>query len=446
MEDQDYLREFYRALVDRPLEPDEAWYVDLYHDPNLATYDPVEQLATGIEWSENESTHLFSGFRGTGKSTELRRLRARLQGTGRHVVVLCDMVDTLNLATPIDAADFLIGMGGAFGDALAADPELLGHDPARESYWQRVLRLFRDTDVDLEVQLGGTVGVASAQLKSNLRQDPTFRDRLRERMEGHLGALVEDVHTYVATCVAELRKRHGPATQVVLLLDSIEQMRGTSIATAENVYASVETLFANHADSLRFKNLHVVYTVPPWLKIRSPGIAGEYGGMQLVPCVTVRTREGDAFGPGMDALERVVARRGDWQRLLGERARLDALISASGGYLRDLFRLLQGCLRQARGRRLPISDALFDTTVAEVRSSYLPLARTDAAWLSAIHLSHTPELAVHRAVAEGANLYDLSRFFDTHLVLCYRENDEEWYDVHPLLQAEVSRQIGARDP
>ena len=80
-------------------------------------------------------------------------------------------------------------------------------------------------------------------------------------------------------------------------------------------------------------------------------------------------------------------------------------------------------------------------TVAEVRSSYLPLARTDAAWLSAIHRSHTPELAVHRAVAEGANLYDLSRFFDTHLVLCYR-NGDEWYDVHPLLHDEVRRQVG----
>ncbi|MEZ4236063.1 MAG: hypothetical protein R3F59_07860 [Myxococcota bacterium] len=443
--DDGYLRDFYRALVDRPLEPDEDWYVDLYQDPALATYDPVEQLATGIEWTEGQSTHLFSGFRGTGKSTELRRLRARLQGTGRHLVVLCDMVDTLNLATPIDAADFLIGVAGAFGEALAANAALLGHEPSHETYWQRVLRLFRDTDVDLEVQLGGNVGVASAQLKSNLRQDPTFRQRLRERMEGHLGALVEDVHSYVASCVREVRERHGAETQVVLLLDSIEQMRGTSIATAENVYASVETLFSNHADSLRFEDLHVVYTVPPWLKIRSPGIAGEYGGMQLLPCVRVRSREGAVFAPGVDALERVIARRGDWQRLLGSRERLDHLIHCSGGYLRDLFRLLQGCLRQARGRKLPISDALLETAVSEVRSSYLPLARSDAHWLAAIQETHTPELAVHRAGSVASNLYDLSRFFDTHLVLCYRDSDE-WYDVHPLLVEEVERQAARPEP
>ncbi|MEQ1566477.1 MAG: hypothetical protein ABMA64_12620 [Myxococcota bacterium] len=441
-DDQAYLRDFYQALVDRPLEPDERWYVDLYRDPALATYDPIEQLATGIEWQLDQSTHLFSGFRGTGKSTELRRLRARLQQTRRHVVVLCDMVDTLNLATPVDAADFLIGVAGAFGDALEASDELLGHDPGRESYWQRVLRVFRA--VDFDVELGGTFGVASATLKSNLRQDPTFRERLRERMEGHIGKLVEDVHEYVAECIAALRAKHGPKMQVVLLLDSIEQVRGTSTANAESVYASVESLFANHAESLKFRDLHVVYTVPPWLKIRSPGIAGEYGGMQLLPCVRVRSRDGVVVGPALDALERVVAKRGDWARLLGTRQRLDRLLLASGGYLRDLFRMIQGCLRQARGRELPISDAGLESAIHEVRNSYLPLARTDARWLTQIARTHSTEHAVHRAGGEASNLYDLSRFFDTHLVLCYR-NGEEWYDVHPLLQQEVQRQAAEAD-
>lgn len=46
---------------------------------------------------------------------------------------------------------------------------------------------------------------------------------------------------------------------------------------------------------------------------------------------------------------------------------------------------------------------------------------------------------MHRAGSERSNLYDLSRFFDTHLVLCYRDR-EEWYDVHPLLHLEVERQ------
>ncbi|MCB9684916.1 MAG: hypothetical protein H6738_15640 [Alphaproteobacteria bacterium] len=439
-EELEFLKGFYRALGDRPLEPDDSWYVALYQDEELAASDPVEQLATAIEWSALESTHLFSGFRGTGKSTELRRLRARLRRTGRHVVVLCDMVDTLNLGSPVDAVDFLIGVAGAFGDALDADPDLLGHDPGRESYWARAVGLFRT----LDVEVGGNLGVASATLKTNLRKDPTFRERLREWMDGRLGALVDDVHDYLKSCVAALRRKHGDDVEVVLLLDSIEQIRGTSFGHAESVYSSVEALFSNHAESLRFEDIHVVYTVPPWLKIRSPGIAGEYGGMQLLPCVRVRDRAtGEPFRPGLDALERVIGRRGDWKRVLGTRARLDRLLLASGGYLRDLLRLLQAVLREARNRELPVGDDVVELALHEVRNSYLPLARHDAAWLAEIHASGNPELDVHRADGDEANLYDLSRFFDTHLVLCYRTL-EEWYDVHPLLLDEVLRQAGER--
>ena len=102
MAEHDFLKGFYQALADRPLEPDEAFYVDLYPDPGT---DPVEQLVTGIEWSNNESTHLFTGFRGTGKSTELRRLRRRLQRSGPYKVVLCDEFDVDRVALLLDVLE-----------------------------------------------------------------------------------------------------------------------------------------------------------------------------------------------------------------------------------------------------------------------------------------------------------------------------------------------------
>ncbi len=438
-DDAPFLRSLYRAFADRPLEPDDTWYVDLYTEA-LAQADPVEQLATGIEWAAMESVHLFSGFRGTGKSTELRRLRDRLQSTGSTKVVLCDMVEVLNLSMPIDIADFLIGVAGAFSDQLESDPDLLGADPTRERYWDRLVRLMTETNIDLDLQAGGGIGVASAGVKANIRQDPTFRERLRERMEGHLGALVNDVQAYLRDCVSELRSRHGDDTRVVLVLDSVEQIRGTTLRDAESVYASVESLFGNHSESLRFDDLHVVYSVPPWLKIRIPGIAGDYDTTQLLPCVRVRTRDGLPYVPGVDAMVAVVSRRGDWQRLLGSRAQLDRLILASGGYLRDLFRLLQSCLRQARGRALPIEGSVVDNALHEVRNSYLPLAAADAQWLHALTQSKQAEL-VQRAADGPQSLYQLSRFFDTHMVLAYRDG-EDWYDVHPLLADEVARQCG----
>jgi len=433
-DDATFLRSFYQALSDRPLEPDDAWYVDLYHDPDLAPFDPVEQLATGIEWSGPQSTHLFSGFRGTGKSTELRRLRARLQAHGA-AVVLCDMSETLDLANPVDIADFLVAVAGAFGDALTS-PDLLGRDVPTGSYWSRLLGWMQRTHIELD-SLDAPLGGAS--LRANIRQDPTFRERLRERMEGHLGALVDDVQDYIAAGAKALAEARGEGTQVVLLLDSIEQIRGTTLTSAEGVYSSVEGLFSHHAARLHFPGVHVVYTVPPWLKIRSPGIAGAYGGMQLLPCVRVRSRDGRPWQPALDALERLVHRRGDWARLLGDREVLDRVCLASGGYLRDLFRILQSCLRLARARGLPLGSDDVDLALAEVRSSYLPLPRADAMWLAEVQGSQRTGLDVHQA-GPNKSLYQLSRFFDTHMILGYRSL-EEWYDVHPLLRDEVDRLV-----
>jgi len=71
--------------------------------------DPVKLLARAIEWTPGETVQLFSGFRGTGKSTELRRLRKHLKDEG-YLVVLCDMQDYLNLSMPVDITDFLMAV------------------------------------------------------------------------------------------------------------------------------------------------------------------------------------------------------------------------------------------------------------------------------------------------------------------------------------------------
>jgi hypothetical protein len=106
---------------------------------------------------------------------------------------------------------------------------------------------------------------------------------------------------------------------------------------------------------------------------------------------------------------------------------------ASGGYLRDLFRLFQALLRQARGRTLPVDAAARELVMDEIRNSYLPIPNQDALWLDRIRQSGSAELD------EGGRLPELARFFDTHLALTYR-NGKEWWSVHPLLEKQIERQ------
>ena len=439
-DDRTFLRDFFRQVSDQPIHPEDPRYIPLYEYPEMAGDDPVELMARAIEWTPGGSVQLLSGYRGTGKSTELMRLAERLQGSG-FLVFRCDIEDYLNMSVPVDISDFLMAISGAFGDAVAETNFLHDH-PAHEGYWERLVNFFTRTElVDVSASLGIPVSlgsdVVSANIKANLKSDPSFKQRLQEHMAGHLGALVNDVHDYFESCIGALKEHLGSGREVVLLIDSIEHFRGTHI-NAQVVQSSVEDLFVSHSERLHLPHLHVVYTVPPHLKIRYSNLGALYepGGVRLLPALKLRNRNGEISREGYDAMEQVVEARGDWQRLLGQRSVLDRLIQNSGGHLRDLLRLLAEVLRRAN--ELPVPDSTVDAAINQVRTEFLPIADDDARWLAGIARSH------QTALPNTGKLPDLARFFDTHLALCYR-NGDEWYDVHPLVSEYVIEQAD-KDP
>ena len=99
--DEDFLADFFRKVADAPLSSDDERYVKIYENSALAEHDPVDLLARAIRWTP-QSVQLLSGYRGTGKSTELRRLQKRLRDDN-YLVFLYD-IEGLRLAhqLPID--------------------------------------------------------------------------------------------------------------------------------------------------------------------------------------------------------------------------------------------------------------------------------------------------------------------------------------------------------
>ncbi len=429
-EDTAFLRSFFRAVTDQPIEfdgRDSERYVPLYEHPAFSQHDPVKLLARPIEFALGQSVQLFSGFRGSGKSTELRRLRRYLtkHSDGDYKVVLCDIEDYLNPSQPVDISEFLMAVAGSFGDALVEEGILKG-DPAQEGYWTRLFNFLNRTRIDITDVSGG--------IRASLKNDPSFRESLRQRMAGHLGALVEDVRHYITQCIQRIKERHGPDTEVVLLLDSMEHFRGTS-SNASVVQDSVLNLFTSHSDKLHFDHLHVVYTIPPYLKVLYQNLGTLYspGGVHVIPSLKVWDKaQGAIFQPSLDLLEKVISHRGRWDLLLGpDRAVLDQLSLLSGGHIRDFLRLFSEIIRRAD--RLPVPRETVEAAISQVRSEYLPIADADAKWLSVIAETHSV------ALPKISDVHDLARYLDTHLALCYR-NGEEWYDIHPLIRDVVKTQ------
>jgi hypothetical protein len=157
-------------------------------------------------------------------------------------------------------------------------------------------------------------------------------------------------------------------------------------------------------------------------------------GIQTLPTIKVRSQEGACQDKGLTALRSLVEARGDWPRMM-TLAQLDRMCEMSGGHLRDLMRMMQDLVRRLRQRDvLPATDLLVTETIEAATREMLPIADEDAKWLLRINENHEFPLP------SIEQLPRLSRFLDTHVVLCYR-NGKEWFDVHPLILDDMRRQV-----
>jgi len=445
--DRAILRRLYANLADAALQPESPFYEPVYQ--NLGLDDPVQQISTLIDFDGIESIRLFSGFRGSGKTTELLRLRRLLEERG-YFVLYADALNYVNAAEPIEITDLLMVMAGAFSDALE---EELGSNIAQESFWDRIWR-FLNSEINLkeagakvEYETPGKEVFGSVKtgldLKFELKSATNFRKQLQGFLANKLKELKNNVDRFFEDGIKQIRKTRGEDTQVVFIFDQLEQLRGT-LQTEQDVIRSVERIFAIHIDLLHIPYVHAVFTVPPWLKFVLPGT------IQITLLSTVHLWNNDAqrtrCEPAWAAFHSLVDRRfgEDGLRLLfgkpEERQGLvDDLIGVCGGHFRDLLRLLRDTVVRATSLpTLPVTAPIIANTINAARREFLPIAQDDARWLA--------EIARVRATAlpstEATPVNRLTRFLDSHFVL-YFVNADEWYDIHPLIRDEVAEVVQA---
>jgi hypothetical protein len=113
-DDREFVRGVYRLVADRALEPDDPLYEPIHEQMNED--DPVAIMQSRIELADVQTMQLYSGFSGSGKTTELFRLRRNLREQG-YVVLYADADSYVNYVEPLTIADMLMVAAGAFSDA-----------------------------------------------------------------------------------------------------------------------------------------------------------------------------------------------------------------------------------------------------------------------------------------------------------------------------------------
>jgi hypothetical protein len=435
------LREWMKACDPAaPIDPSDPRFVNFYrytHDGQQVSLRGEDMdaglpaLADAIELATDGSCQLFSGFSGTGKSSELRGLKHSLEKKG-YVVLLADASEYLNLRRPLTITELLIVVAAAFGEAADAHA---GAKLSKTRYLDRFLE-FVNKDVEL-TSIGLPAGVSD--LKLGISTSQPFWMQARDRLAASIGRLRNHAHGYVKEIADKLRLQTASARGVVFIFDSLEKIRSTRPDDFSAVIESVAEVFVNQAELLHFP-CHMVYTIPPYVRHLELGTL--YTQVtEVLPAIRVHERQStNAYPPGVDALCEVVRRRIPVARIFGDdETLLRRLAMMSGGHVRLLLTFVRDALQRTRRSGLPVSTLVVERVLQRHRedaernlwSERLPLLRDILAYgeLPGMSRSQLPVLA---------------SLLDDFTVLCYR-NGDGWYDVHPLVRDKLAELLARED-
>ena len=87
-DDEDLLRLLHQNLQQDEVSPHDRRYVPLHEHPASFGPDVIKELVRDVTWTAEGSVFFLSGLRGSGKSTQLLRLRELLAESGFAAVRL----------------------------------------------------------------------------------------------------------------------------------------------------------------------------------------------------------------------------------------------------------------------------------------------------------------------------------------------------------------------
>lgn len=382
------------------------------------TRDAIASLKKGILRLEGGGVFLFTGQIGSGKSTELTRLRAEIAGE-KVKAYYCDLQEWLNLNEPVTLGSFLVAL-------LAAWVEQVGTLQGQRSPAERLWDFFSRTELvpkDFRLEVG-TAGL-KASLGLALQTDPMFRAHVTEALKNRRSAIVAQAHEFADSLRQELCP-HGE--KCVLIADSLEKLRGWG-EHAQTIYTSLQQLFLSDGAALRLPGIHVVYSVSPFLIEQNnqlPALLGA-GDVVTLPSVHVFQQcSSEEDAAGVDAMVSMVRARFPRCMEVFTEAQLRRLARDTGGDLRDFLRAIGGVLNEDI-TSLPVPDDAVDYALSRVCPPKTALTNEQIAWLGRLEASHEHELS------GDITALTLQQFLASKHVLAYL-NGTAWYAVHPLLR------------
>lgn len=409
------LDEVYRACdPDKPLSALDERYVDLAGVRGTKVI--ATTIARRIERCNDGQFYqqLFTGHRGSGKSTELLRLKKELQN--RHFfAIYIDVEELLDLAD-IDYLDVLLSIAKQTEEELrksdiALNDDLLANlgnwfaEKIIEDGQSNELSAGLKTQVEAEAKIPFFAKLM-ASLTAEIKTASSRRITTRQKLEREQAVFIERLNFLLLDARSKVQKRGHK--DIVLIVDGLEKMHYRILDDKQSSHAH---LFVVHAEQLKAPRCHIVYTMPISLTFNAD-LGNDFDDVQLLPMVKMNDQ-------GIACLGEVVARRVDVAATFEQTSVIDELVQLSGGVMRDLMRLIRLATDTDEAK---IGASEIDYAKKALIREYDRLLRDD----------EFEKLAWVRTNRRVTGDESYARLLNLRLILEY-QNGERWADVHPAV-------------
>ncbi|VVB72025.1 AAA ATPase domain protein [uncultured archaeon] len=430
--DTSELKKAYNSVRLDPLESGDLRYVDC----SLARggEDSVGDLSLRIQNSTRPMAQLFSGHRGCGKSTELKRLVKDLENAGYLVVYFAadedidvgDLVYTDLLMAIIKRLERALAERGIEIDSKLAEGVAMWFADVVYG-WQKEDEMVGTlkTEFELGVKAPAPLPILAkmlARITGQIKTGQKIREDVRLKLDPQVYQFIERINEFIQAALPKIKMKGY--VDLVLVIDNLDRvvLRVLDEKTGRTTH---DALFLEHAEQLKALDAFMVYTVPisMFYSLKATQLTGSFS-YSILPMIKVQNKDGSPNEIGLGRLYDVAKRRMDLDKFYAEDA-LNSLAKYSGGMLRDFIRLLAYTIEmaQTRGGKLPIEHKLADQAFRRLVNEYGRMVPDE-------HFDLLARVAMNKRAPNDdkhqAMLYNLS-------VLEYM-NGDRWCDVHPAVK------------
>ncbi len=357
---------------DEPLEAGDERFVDTRSARGDFSYDlllkpyGIDTKTYQMKFEPSGMYSLFCGHRGCGKSTELRRLRDRLNRPELFFVVFLDVLKELDVNN-LSYSDVLLAAAKALITRIGKagiDIDKVHLRNLENWFTERIERHEATKDFAAEISAGleakhGIPFLAKifAQLTSTVRIGSTHKEELRRVIANSFTQFADAFQNLIDAADEEVRK-NGKGRRVLFIIDGTDRLRGEDS----------DRFFIRNAYQLLQLRGNFIYGAPIHLSYEKNQLGQVFVNITRLPMIKVEEKGSNATSPaGIAAMREVVYKRAD-SALFDSEETVDYLIRCSGGNPRDLLHLLLNAYKRTDTEKIDCKSA--EAAVKDLATDY----------------------------------------------------------------------------